>query len=399
MRPVKLNNARVLMYSHDTYGLGHLRRCQTIAHWLVKRFKGLSVLIVTGSPIIGRFEFRARVDFVRIPGVIKLVNGEYTPLRLHINLEETLRIRESIIFHTAKAFHPDLFLVDKEPLGLQGEVENTLKMLRKQGTRLVLGLRDVLDDLERLQAEWARKKILEKLPGLFDEIWVYGAPAMGNPLDGLSFSRPLTTPVVMTGYLERRLPVNHTPLVEAPCPKEYLLVTPGGGGDAAEMIDRVLETLGSCSPPLAMPVVIVLGPFMPTKLRQQFQQRAAGLPRVTTRVFESRLESLISNASGVVAMGGYNTFCELISFNKPALLIPRKTPRLEQFIRSQRAARLGLATMLDPDTLDNRQLANALRYLPHQPRPKSALPSGFFAGLTVIEDKFLQLMGARGQLM
>jgi len=108
-RRPRLDGARVLIYSHDTFGLGHLRRCRTIAHALVERYKDLSVLILSGSPIIGQFDFRARVDFVRIPGVIKLHNGDYTSLGLHIDLEQTLAIRASIIQHTADVFDPDLF--------------------------------------------------------------------------------------------------------------------------------------------------------------------------------------------------------------------------------------------------------------------------------------------------
>ena len=143
--PDKLDAVRVLFYSHDTFGLGHLRRTRTLAHSMVEQFKGLSGLILSGSPIIGRFDFKARVDFVRIPGVIKLHNGDYTSLGLHINIEHTLALRESIILHTAEAFEPDLFIVDKEPLGLGGEVEKTLQMLKSRGIPVVLGLRDALD--------------------------------------------------------------------------------------------------------------------------------------------------------------------------------------------------------------------------------------------------------------
>ena len=132
-------DTRILIYSHDTFGLGHLRRCRTIAHALVERFKHLSVLILSGSPIIGSFDFRARVDFVRVPGVIKLRSGEYTSLNLHLNVEQTLKLRSSIIQHTAEMFEPDIFIVDKEPVGLRGEVLDTLKMLKRRGTRLVLG--------------------------------------------------------------------------------------------------------------------------------------------------------------------------------------------------------------------------------------------------------------------
>ena len=93
----RFEHARIMMYSHDTFGLGHLRRCQAIAHALVKDYGGLNILIVTGSTIAGAFDYRARVDFVKIPSVIKLRNGEYTSLDKHIDLEDTLVMRESII--------------------------------------------------------------------------------------------------------------------------------------------------------------------------------------------------------------------------------------------------------------------------------------------------------------
>jgi predicted glycosyltransferase len=166
-------DGRILIYSHDTFGLGHLRRCRTIAHSLVERFKQLSVLILSGSPIIGSFDFKARVDFVRVPGVVKLRNGEYTPLNLHLDIRETMAMRASIIQHTAEAFGPDMFIVDKEPVGLRGELTQTLKMLKRDGTRLVLGLRDVMDEPRLLEPEWQRKKAMPALRDLYDEIWVY----------------------------------------------------------------------------------------------------------------------------------------------------------------------------------------------------------------------------------
>ena len=103
----RLNDARILMYSHDTFGLGHLRRCRAIAHALVDRFKGLTVLIISGSQIAGAFDFKARVDFVKIPSVIKLYSGEYTSINKHIDIADTLAIREALILETAEFFDPD----------------------------------------------------------------------------------------------------------------------------------------------------------------------------------------------------------------------------------------------------------------------------------------------------
>ncbi len=161
--PQKSENARILMYSHDTFGLGHLRRCRTIAHSLVNDFHGLNILIVSGSSIAGAFDYRARVDFVKIPSVIKLRNGNYTSLDRHIDLNDTLDLRRSIIRHTAETFQPDIFIVDKEPMGLRGEVEETLAYLKTRNTRLVLGLREVMDAPHLLDSEWKHSEIMQKI--------------------------------------------------------------------------------------------------------------------------------------------------------------------------------------------------------------------------------------------
>lgn len=107
-------------------------------------YSGLQILIISGATIAGAFDYRARVDFVKIPSVIKLRNGEYTSLDRHIELHETLKMRQSIIRSTAETFRPDIFVVDKEPMGLRGEVEDTLAYLKTHGTRLVLGLREIM---------------------------------------------------------------------------------------------------------------------------------------------------------------------------------------------------------------------------------------------------------------
>ena len=79
-----------------------------------------------------------------------------------------------------------------------------------------------------------------------------------------------------------------------------------------------------------LPALVVFGPFMSPEQRAAFAARAARLPNVHAITFNARLEALMARAAGVVAMGGYNTFCEILSFDKPALIMPRTAPRLEQ---------------------------------------------------------------------
>lgn len=377
---------KILIYSHDSFGLGHLRRCRAIAHSLVGEFDTLSVLILSGSPIIGSFEFRSRVDFVRIPGVIKLRNGEYTPLSLHINIDHTLAIRSSIIEHTAKVFDPDIFIVDKEPLGLRGEVLGTLEALKSTDTRLVLGLRDVMDDPEILQEEWDRKNVYPALETLYDEIWVYGPDGICNPLEGLSLAPTVHEKLRYTGYLRRELQSADQDQ-PAPAPfggEPYILVTPGGGGDGAEMVDWVMRAYETRQRPL-FPALIVMGPFMPAAAAAEFSERAEHLRDVEVLRFTPQIEPYLASATAIVGMGGYNTFCEILSFDKPTLMVPRIVPRREQALRAERAERTGLLRVLPIDKYPDPDLmSKALSELPQLPPPSAAGVDNLLGGLDVI---------------
>jgi predicted glycosyltransferase len=382
-----ISGSRLLVYSHDSFGLGHLRRCRAIAHHLVQRYDRLSVLILSGSPIIGSFDFRSRVDFVRVPGVIKLRSGGYTSLKLNIGTDATLEIRRSIIHHTAEVFEPDLFLVDKEPLGLRGEVRSTLESLKRRGVPCVLGLRDVMDEPASLVEEWERKGVFPALDELYDAIWVYGLPEIFDPLSEIPRMDRLADKLSFTGYLRREASEASPPFPDQELPEPgYILVTTGGGGDGEDLTDWVIRAYEH-DPGLETRALLVFGPFMPAEQRAAFHDRVARDPRLSAVTFEAHVEPLFERAAAVVAMGGYNTFCEILSFGKRALLVPRTRPRMEQHLRAERAARLGLVRMLpDGGARDPALMAAALRELPHTEPPGAALRDRLLGGLERIAD-------------
>jgi predicted glycosyltransferase len=291
-------------------------------------------------------------------------------------------MRASIIQHTAEIFDPDLFIVDKEPVGLRGEVLPTLKALKRRGTRLVLGLRDVMDEPRLLEPEWRRKKAVPALRELYDEIWVYGLAQICDPLEGIALPPRVRQKMVYTGYLHREVPHHGTPtLLPDIAQRPYLLVTPGGGGDGEALIDWVLRAYEH-DPLLPYPALLALGPFMAAERQAEFMERASRLQRVSAITFHKHFETLVARAAGVVAMGGYNTFCEVISLDKRALIVPRTAPRLEQHIRASRAAQLGLVAMLEDDgSYDPAVMAAALRALPRQGRPSEVVVPGLLEGL------------------
>jgi predicted glycosyltransferase len=378
---------RTLLYSHDTFGLGHLRRSRTLATALTRGEPDRSALIVTGSPIAGRFDFAERVDHVRLPGVVKQPDGNYSSLNLSLGLDEMVRLRGAIIAATAREFAPDLVIVDKEPWGFRHELAGTLEALKAAGARIVLGVRDVLDEEDALTAEWERKNAIEAIERFYDEIWIYGIPSICEPLAGLGLSPRMEGRVTYTGYLRRpaEWPEPGADLPERP----YVLVTTGGGGDGDALVDWVLGAY-EADATLARHALIVYGPFMHAGARAGFEARVAALGgRVSAIGFHPRLERLLAGASGVVAMGGYNTFCEILSTDKPAISVPRTQPRREQQIRAEAAERLGLVRMLLPerDGAGALVMAQAIKALARQRRPSQRRIPGLLDGLGTVAER------------
>ncbi|AXI43395.1 glycosyltransferase family protein [Sulfitobacter sp. SK011] len=387
---------RIMFYSHDTFGLGHLRRSRALATALTEDNDDTSAIILTGSPVAGRFTFPERVDHIRLPGVTKLPDGSYVSQTLGLDIDDTTSLRAGLIQTAIEQYEPDLLIVDKEPTGFRGELLPTLEWLRLRGrTRTVLGLRDVLDEPEVLTAEWERKGALQAAENLYDEIWVYGVRDIYDPTEGLPMSDELRNRIHWTGYLRREV----TDEADAPT-DPYVLITPGGGGDGATMVSLVLSAYEQ-DPDLSPNALLVYGPFLSGDVRDAFDARVAKLNgRVTAVGFDSRIESLFAGAEGVVSMGGYNTFCEVLSFDKRAVIVPRIVPRLEQWIRASRAEQLGLVRMLDEtrDGLTTDAMIDAIRNLPNQSKPSQAGANGLLDGLEVVKKRAEMLMnGAEGQ--
>ncbi|KAB7616394.1 hypothetical protein F9L33_04365 [Amylibacter sp. SFDW26] len=382
---------RILLYSHDTFGLGHIRRCRTLANAITASDENASALILTGSPVAGRFTFPERVDHVRLPGVTKMTDGSYMSETLGMEIDETTTLRSGLIKATIQHFDPDLVIVDKEPTGFRGELLPSLEWLKahRTETRIVLGLRDVLDEPEVLAKEWDRKGALQATERFYDEIWVYGLKSIYDPTQGLALSDDAKARTNWTGYL-RRENVEDTTIQSDP----YILVTPGGGGDGAAMVDHVLSAYEN-DPSLTPSAVLVYGPFLTGDTRADFEKRVGKLNgRVTSVGFDSRMESLMSNALGVVAMGGYNTFCEILSFDKPAIIIPRTVPRLEQYIRANRSEELGLIRMIHKsrDGDEPNVMIDAIRNLPNQAPPSAGRIDGLLDGLDDVVKRTAALL-------
>ena len=90
---------------------------------------------------------------------------------------------------------------------------------------------------------------------------------------------------------------------------------------------------------------------MPPEQLRWLQEAAATRANLIVLEFTPESDELISRADRVIAMGGYNTVCSILSFKKHALVVPRVFPRREQWIRARRLEELGLLDVLHPQQL------------------------------------------------
>jgi predicted glycosyltransferase len=388
----------ILMYSHDTYGLGHIRRTLAIASQL--RAPHVNILILTGSPIVGRFDFPPQIDFVRVPGMIKVTNEEYLPHSIKINTRHALKIRQTIITSTAKAFQPRLFIVDKAPLGLKREIIPTLQWINRchPNTQTILGLRDIMDDADSTKRDWEEKGVYDVLEKYYSEIWVYGNQDFYDPIQEYSIPDRISRKIVFTGYIPRKVPkpseVRDARREQRLASEDKLVVvTAGGGGDGYDHLDTYLRMLEEWGEPPPFRTVMVTGPFMPKKKRVEIFSRSRSL-QVRAYRFYRRMEKLIGAASVVVSMGGYNTVCEILSQGKPSLIIPREQPRREQLIRAQIMGARKLADFIPWQQVNPSLLRQKLLAMLQNPQPYCKAIEDFrFTGFEVMRDRLSQFRG------
>lgn len=357
------SSLRIALYSHDTMGLGHKRRNLLIAQTLARSLPNSSIFLISGMEEGSNFDLPKNIDYLSLPAISKNRDGKYQPRRLGMSLQELISIRSEVIEVALASFNPDLFIVDNVPRGAVKELNPTLKRLSKQKTtKIVLGIRDILDEPSVTIQEWKNRGNYKAIEKYYDAIWVYGDPKVFDPVQEYQFPSAIAQKVSYTGYFDQRhrLQYNqsHSMVLDNLCLPEgkLILCMMGGGQDGGHLGQTFVQT----TLPSDMNAIILTGPFMPPEIRRRIHHQVNHNPRLRVIEYLSEPTKLLARADYVISMGGYNTTCELLSFRKKSLIIPRVKPRLEQWIRAQRLEEMGWVNVLHPDNLSPTDIANWL---------------------------------------
>ncbi len=355
-----MTKKRILFYSHDALGLGHIRRTIAIAERIAS-IADSTALILTGTPVIQSFRLPRNVDFIKLPSLRKTANSSYEARNLQMGGGELFQLRSRIILETFQNYAPDIFVADKHPAGVMGELMPSLiaNARRKKRARVVLSLRDILDEPDVVVRSWRSKGLYDVLRDYYDRILVWGMKEICDPIREYRFPSDVAAKVSFCGYIRRDVPGGKMSMTEPSDSRPLVVATAGGGEDGYFLLENFVRSLGHVREAFAS--VVLTGPDMPQADRARLHARMSP-PRTNVFAvdFTNRVEEFFRSADVVVSMAGYNSVCEILAQRKKVILVPRVQPRQEQLIRARNMKALGIAEMIHPDELSPEILAETI---------------------------------------
>ncbi len=354
--PAVGSGLRLLIYSHDTFGLGHLQRCLKISRALMNRFPGLAILIATGSPVVHRYQLPAGVDYVKLPAVRKIGPEEYEARILATSYERIIAVRTSLLSGLVQTFQPQALLVDHSPTGMKGEMLPALRWLQQSFPDCVkiLGLRDIIDDPESVHQVWTRGGVYRVLEELYDHVLVYGSKQIFDTSTEYQFPEVVRNKTTYCNYI-RETPGARSASgrrTKKSGRKKQVVVTIGGGDGGGEIvIGNYLAMVRKYAHVIDFESTIITGPFLPDELAKDFERMAKSLP-VTLKGFVRSTTPFFRSSDLVISTAGYNSISQILEAGKRAIIIPRILHRNEQLIRAKRLAELGIVSMIHPDDVN-----------------------------------------------
>jgi predicted glycosyltransferase len=352
---------RLMMYSQDGMGLGHLRRTRNIAREVLELQPDAHILAVADAPDAPFFPRLDRMEFVKLPTIVKTGPGAWRAHTARTN--ETVALRGQLILDAYKEFSPDAVLVDHMPAGARGELMPLLDnaLASRERPRLILGLRDILDEPSTVERAWREDGALDYL-GEYDRVLVHGAPDVYDAAEQYGLCQR-TRRLTYNHYVAPRRPHRTT---AAASTDPFVLMTGGGGADAYRLARAFVGAVSILRRSRTLRSLVLAGPNMPSD-EQASLMTAAAAAGVEVRTSMSDATKALRRASALVTMGGYNTLCEALAWRKRALVVPRSGPSAEQRMRSRIFAERGLVRLIEPEELSPERLADSLDGLLDEP--------------------------------
>jgi len=320
-----------LIFTANGSGLGHISRAIKLANTLAKH--KWSVLVVTGNPAANYFCCERGVDVVRMPCLEKSGNYKRRSRTGYSDPVNVIGTRKSLLLTLAVECRPSLFIVDHKPVGISGELIDTLSELRKRDVTRILVLRDFGGDHRIVKSTWDQDGAWSAFE-LYNQIIVLGDRGAYD-WDNL-IGRPRNRPALSyLGFLvaERRS-------IWPRRRRRGTLVLGGGGAHAYELFANIVNDLHFLLP---APVTICTGPLM---VHEERSSLVASLNNdAIVKDYIPSLEHQLDHFEVVVSQAG-SISTELAFKGVDTILVPRNQESGEQEMRAQYWAKVAPSVLL-----------------------------------------------------
>lgn len=339
-------NVTIAYYSHNTFGLGHVSRASKILRLLANYGISCRSTLLTGCRFTHLFDFPETTDFIYLEPLKSVLDAKgrltYSPVNQSLTKTEALILRRTTITYALEKLLPDILLIDTTVRGVNSELDEGIKLLRarNQTCIVVAVFRDIIDAIPSTVAKWSRRNYFEWLELYYDLIIVCGSKEIFNFASMYGFSQKLSNKTFYVGYLLDDTPDTYVPLF-----KFDAIISLGGGRDGVTACSFFLAGLSHAANTLGreLDIGVVFGPLAESLPKKKLFPKCR-LYKINPRTTE--LQAMRKQADISLSMFGYNTACEVLAVDTPALVIPREVPEREQIIRAKLLAQFGVINTL-----------------------------------------------------
>jgi len=390
--------SRVLVYSHDSVGLGHIFRVLAVITGIRKWRPDLEFLVLTGSSI-PHILMRQGIEVIKLPGIKQGMHRDdphLSPRYLHKTpLADILDLRKKIIARTFSLYRPDAVMIEHYLAGLEGEIMPILKAKKgRRGTpddfALVSLTRGIYKDKGALPETPGERALFHCAP-LYDAIYVFderdridvnqeylGADAameakihyLGPILD----KRPEEIP-------ERQEILERFRLKDMP----ILLLCLSRYGDIRGILRRLLAAFDRLGLTNAFQAIMIVDPYLDAVIAGDLRSDPL-FRHVRFLPFFYPLVDLMKASEIIVCRAGYNTVNEVLMTGRKALVIPERHPSGEQERRARGLSSRNLIVASEEEILAGPPDHLITELLGRQTAPIAPGTDKYAIGKKIIED-------------
>lgn len=361
---------RILVYTHNSIGLGHAFRTLAVITGMKKWRPDIDFLVISGTSIPQIF-FREGIEVIKLPSIKLDIDRSDNRMICRyftgVELEEIFDFRQRIILESFAFFQPDVFIVEHNMTGQMSELIPVLmkKWMRRGGPAdfcLVHICRGIMRWIPLLQIPYQNPRHRSEsinIGSLYDFMYVLedrdvidiNKAFLGNDRDLEQKIRYLgkITNKTFDEIPPRKEVIERFGLGE----KGIVVVTLGRNSRVPELSLRLLAIFEHSGIKHSHEIVFLLDPYLAREHQNTLRNHPLS-KGVRIRQFVPNLVDLIRYADLVVSRAGYNIVNEILLTGARAVLIPESHGGGEQEMRARSINETRIRVFTEDELLEER---------------------------------------------